>query len=232
MGTTILIVEDETNIVDILSFNLEREGYDTMEAYDGQTGLQLAREQNPDLILLDLMLPRMSGFDVCRQLREEGCSTPIIMLTAREEEADKVQGLELGADDYITKPFAMRELMARVKANLRRAHMPAPAVQESPNCLEFGRLSIDMEGAVVRKDGVALELSQREYDLIRFLAAQPGKVFSREALMEHVWNYAGYVGDVRGVDVAVRRLREKIEDDPANPVFIVTRRGLGYLFNV
>ena len=231
MGTTVLIVEDETNIVDILSFNLEREGYDTIEAYDGQTGLQLAREQNPDLILLDLMLPKMNGFDVCRRLREEGCSTPIIMLTAREEEADKVQGLELGADDYITKPFAMRELMARVKANIRRAHMPAAAVQESSGRLEFGRIAIDVEGAVVRKDGVALELSQREYDLICFLAAQPGKVFSREALMEHVWNYAGYVGDVRGVDVAVRRLREKLEDDPANPAFIVTRRGLGYLFN-
>ena len=231
MANTILIVEDETNIVDILSFNLEREGYNTIEAYDGQTGLQLAREQNPDLILLDLMLPKMNGFDVCRQLRADGCATPIIMLTAREEEADKVLGLELGADDYITKPFAVRELMARVKANIRRAQMPAATAQESSGRMTFGRIVIDMEGAMVQKDGVTLELSQREYDLIRFLAAQPGKVFSREALMEHVWNYAGYVGDVRGVDVAVRRLREKIEDDPANPVFIVTRRGLGYLFN-
>ena len=231
MEKTILIVEDETNIVDILSFNLEREGYNTIEAYDGQTGLQLAREQNPDLILLDLMLPRMNGFDVCRQLRADGSAIPIIMLTAREEEADKVLGLELGADDYITKPFAVRELMARVKANIRRARMPVAAAQENSARMVFGRIVIDTEGAMVQKDGVTLELSQREYDLIRFLAGQPGKVFSREALMEHVWNYAGYVGDVRGVDVAVRRLREKIEDDPANPAFIVTRRGLGYLFN-
>lgn len=230
MEKTILIVEDETNIVDILSFNLEREGYNTIEAYDGQTGLQLAREQNPDLILLDLMLPKMNGFDVCRQLRADGSAIPIIMLTAREEEADKVLGLELGADDYITKPFAMRELMARVKANIRRARMPAAAAEDTGGCMVLGRITIDPERAVVTKDGVPLELSQREYDLIRFLAAQPGKAFSREALMEHVWNYAGYVGDVRGVDVAVRRLREKIEDDPANPAFIVTRRGLGYLF--
>ena len=232
MEKTVLIVEDETNIVDILSFNLEREGYNTIEAYDGQTGLQLAREQNPDLILLDLMLPKMNGFDVCRQLRAEGSATPIIMLTAREEEADKVLGLELGADDYITKPFAIRELMARVKANIRRAQMPsAPTAEESAGRMVLGRITIDTERAVVEKDGTALDLTQREYDLIRFLAAQPGKAFSREALMENVWNYAGYVGDVRGVDVAVRRLREKLEDDPANPAFLVTRRGMGYLFN-
>ena len=233
MEKTVLIVEDETNIVDILSFNLERDGYNTIEAYDGQTGLQLAQEQNPDLILLDLMLPKMDGFEVCRRLRQEGCAIPIIMLTAREEEADKVMGLELGADDYITKPFAMRELLARVKANIRRAGMPVAApVDEAHSQLVLGRIAIDTERAVVTKDGAPLDLTQREYDLICFLAAQPGKAFSREALMEHVWNYAGYVGDVRGVDVAVRRLREKIEDDPANPTFIVTRRGLGYLFAV
>ena len=234
MGKTILIVEDEQNIVDILSFNLGREGYDTLEAYDGPTGLQLALEQNPDLILLDLMLPGMNGFDVCRKVRESGSSTPILMLTAREEEADKVLGLELGADDYITKPFAMRELMARVKANIRRVSMgPAPAPQpeaEPGKRLDLGRVVVDLDGATVYKDGAPLELTQREYDLIRFLASQPGKVFSREALMEHVWNYEGYVGDVRAVDVAVRRLREKIEDDPASPKFILTKRGMGYLF--
>ena len=227
-----LIVEDETNIVDILSFRLEREGYNTIEAYDGATGLQLAREQNPDLILLDLMLPQMDGFEVCRRLRADGSSVPIIMLTAREEEADKVMGLELGADDYITKPFAMRELLARVKANIRRAGMPVVAAEDLGNRLSLGRIAINTDRSVVTKDGTALELTQREYDLICFLAAQPGKAFSREELMEHVWNYAGYVGDVRGVDVAVRRLREKIEDDPANPTFIVTRRGMGYLFAV
>ena len=211
MGKTILIVEDEQNIVDILSFNLSREGYDTLEAYDGKTGLQLALEQNPDLILLDLMLPEMNGFDVCRKLREAGSSVPILMLTAREEETDKVLGLELGADDYITKPFAMRELMARVKANIRRVDMApaqsAPSAGETEKRLELGRVSIDLDGATVFKDRKPLDLTQREYELIRFLASQPGKVFSREALMEHVWNYEGYVGDVRAVDVAVRRLR-------------------------
>ena len=232
MGKTILIVEDEQNIVDILSFNLSREGYDTLEAYDGPTGLQLALEHDPDLILLDLMLPGMNGFDVCRKVRESGSTTPILMLTAREEEADKVLGLELGADDYITKPFAMRELMARVKANIRRAAMvpAAPAASEQADLPSGGRLVIDRAGAAVRKDGKVLDLTQREFDLICYLAAQPGTVFSREALMEHVWNYEGYVGDVRAVDVAVRRLREKIEDDPANPKFIVTKRGMGYLF--
>jgi len=230
----VLIVEDEQNIVDILSFNLSREGYDTLEAYDGATGLQLALEQDPDLILLDLMLPEMNGFDVCRQVRQAGRSTPILMLTAREEEADKVLGLELGADDYITKPFSMRELLARVKANIRRVGMDSAApVQESgekQNVSQVGRLTIDKEKATVFKDGRAVELTQREYDLICFLAAQPGKVYSREALMEHVWNYDGYVGDVRAVDVAVRRLREKVEDDPAAPKFIMTKRGMGYLF--
>ena len=232
MGKTILIVEDEQNIVDILSYNLGREGYDTLEAYDGPTGLQLALEQNPDLILLDLMLPGMNGFDVCSKVRQSGSSIPILMLTAREEEADKVLGLELGADDYITKPFSMRELLARVKANIRRVEMAPPAVppEAGSEVIRLGRVTIDREKAVVTKDGRPLELTQREYDLICYLAAQPGKVFSREALMEHVWNYEGYVGDVRAVDVAVRRLREKIEDDPASPKFIVTKRGMGYLF--
>ena len=233
MSKRVLIVEDEKNIVDILSFNLSREGYDTMEAMDGKTGLQLALEQDPDLILLDLMLPEMNGFDVCRNLREKGRTTPVIMLTAREEETDKVLGLELGADDYITKPFSMRELLARVKANIRRSDMVASAEMpaKAGNKLDLGRVVVDTDLLIVYKDGKALELSQREYELIKFLASQPGKVFSREALMEHVWNYDGYVGDVRAVDVAVRRLREKLEDDPASPTFIVTRRGLGYLFN-
>ncbi len=233
MGKTILIVEDEQNIVDILSFNLSREGYDTLEAYDGPTGLQLALENDPDLILLDLMLPGMNGFDVCRKIRESGSSIPILMLTAREEEADKVLGLELGADDYITKPFSMRELLARVKANIRRVAMAVPAAAPAPaaeGLVQRGRVTIDRDRATISKDGRALDLTQREYDLICYLAAQPGKVFSREALMEHVWNYEGYVGDVRAVDVAVRRLREKIEDDPASPRFIVTKRGMGYYF--
>ena len=229
MGKTVLIIEDEQNIVDILSFNLGREGYDTLEALDGPTGLQLALEQNPDLILLDLMLPGMDGFEVCRRIREAGSSVPIVMLTAREEEDDKVRGLELGADDYITKPFKNRELIARVKANIRRVDMtPAPAAPAASAApAGAGRVTVDEERATIYKDGRPMDLTQREYDLIRYLAARPGKVFSREALMEHVWNYEGYVGDVRAVDVAVRRLREKIEDDPAAPKFIVTKRGMG-----
>ncbi len=234
MSKRVLIVEDEKNIVDILRFNLNREGYETLEAYDGSTGLSLARSEQPDLILLDLMLPKMNGFDVCRSLREGGCSTPVIMLTAREEETDKVLGLELGADDYITKPFSMRELLARVKANIRRTEMLTAKSEARPaggQRLERGRISIDIDAMTAAKDGRPLDLTQREYELLKYLASQPGKVFSREALMEHVWNYEGYVGDVRAVDVAVRRLREKVEDDPAQPQFIITRRGLGYLFS-
>ena len=233
---TVLIVEDEKNIVDILRFNLQRAGYQTLEAYDGEDGLAQAVSANPDLILLDVMLPKKNGFDVCRALRDQGSSVPVIILTAREEEADKVLGLELGADDYITKPFSMRELLARVKANIRRVSMvpAAPKDMEADNGqrIDLGRIAVDGARATVYKDGKALDLTQREYDLIRYLAGQPGKVFSREALMEHVWNYEGYVGDVRAVDVAVRRLREKIEDDPAAPRFICTKRGMGYYFGI
>ena len=234
MGKSILIVEDEQNIVDILSFNLSREGYDTLEAYDGPTGLQLALEQDPDLILLDLMLPGMDGFEVCRQVRESGSSTPIIMLTAREEETDKVLGLELGADDYITKPFSMRELVARVGANIRRTAMAVPSgTSAAANAMPVsGDLSINTDSHQVFRAGKAIDLTQREYELLTFLASHPNKVYSRTDLMEQVWNY-GYVGDdVRTVDVTVRRLREKIEADPANPAYILTRRGAGYYFAV
>ena len=229
MDKRILIVEDEENIVDILAFNLKREGYETVEAMDGATGLELALEKDPDLILLDLMLPKMDGFEVCRRLREAGRTTPVIMLTAREEETDKVLGLELGADDYITKPFSMRELLARVKANIRRTSMAAGAAPARR--VDMERITVDTQAMMVYKDGKPLELTQREYELVKLLAGQKGQVFSREALMEQVWNYGGYVGDVRAVDVAVRRLREKIEDDPAEPQFIVTRRGAGYVFS-
>ena len=224
---TILIVEDEKNIVDILRFNLEREGYRTLEAYDGEAGLNLAVTKNPDLILLDVMLPKMIGFDVCRELRARGSNIPILLLTAREEEADKVLGLEIGADDYITKPFSMRELMARVKANMRRSALQAPAEEMETG----GGLVINTAAYQVTKAGKVIDLTQREYELLTFLASHPGKVYSRIDLMEQVWNY-GYVGDdVRTVDVAVRRLREKIEDDPANPGYILTRRGVGYYFS-
>ncbi|MBR2489965.1 MAG: response regulator transcription factor [Ruminiclostridium sp.] len=228
----VLIVEDEKNIVDILRFNLQKEGYATLEAYDGKAGLELALGENPDLILLDLMLPVMNGFEVCKTIRDKGLHTPVLIITARETEQDKILGLDLGADDYITKPFSIRELMARVKANIRRmAMVTQAAAQETPaNLLDLGRLVIDKGAGVVRKDGADLELTQREFDLLTYLAANAGNVFSRQELMERVWNYEGYVGDVRAVDVAVRRLREKVEDNPAQPRYIITRRGAGYLF--
>ena len=231
---TVLIVEDEKNIVDILRFNLQREGYQTLEAYDGEDGLEKARTQDPDLILLDVMLPKMNGFDVCRSLRTGGSSVPVIILTAREEEADKVFGLEIGADDYITKPFSMRELLARVSANIRRTAMnAAAAATASASAMPVaGDLAINTDSHQVFRGGRAIDLTQREYELLTFLASHPNKVYSRIDLMEQVWNY-GYVGDdVRTVDVTVRRLREKIETDPANPVFILTRRGAGYYFSV
>ena len=231
---TVLIVEDEKNIVDILRFNLQRSGYAILEAYDGEDGLRQALSANPDLILLDVMLPKMNGFDVCKALREKGSNVPVIILTAREEEADKVLGLEIGADDYITKPFSMRELIARVGANIRRTAMNAAASASAAETAMpvTGGLSINTDSHQVFRDGTPLELTTREYELLTFLASHPNKVYSRIDLMEQVWNY-GYVGDdVRTVDVTVRRLREKIEADPANPVFILTRRGAGYYFSV
>ena len=233
MGKKILVVEDERNIVDILTFNLSREGYDVLEALDGAAGLRLALDEDPDLILLDLMLPKMDGFEVCRTLREQGRATPIIMLTAREEETDKVLGLELGADDYITKPFSMRELLARVKSNIRRSDMIAKASGgRAGNRLDLGRVQVDTDAMIVYKDGGALDLTQREYELVKTLASCRGQAMSRESLMKQVWNFEGFVGDVRAVDVAIRRLREKLEDDPAEPKFIITRRGLGYAFGM
>ncbi len=228
---TVLIVEDEKNIVDILRFNLQREGYQTCEAYDGEDGLAKALSVNPDLILLDVMLPKMNGFDVCRRLRDKGDNVPVIILTAREEEADKVLGLEIGADDYITKPFSMRELIARVGANIRRTAMAAPVSAAATAMPVAGDLSINTDSHQVFRAGEAIDLTTREYELLTFLASHPNKVYSRIDLMEQVWNY-GYVGDdVRTVDVTVRRLREKIETDPANPVYILTRRGVGYYFS-
>ncbi|MBE7008303.1 MAG: response regulator transcription factor [Ruminococcaceae bacterium] len=227
----VLIVEDEKNIVDIIRFNLDREGYEVLEAYDGEAGLELARAEKPDLILLDVMMPKMMGFDVCRALRGEGDNVPIIILTAREEEEDKVLGLEIGADDYITKPFSMRELIARVRANIRRTAMSAPAASADEGMSAGGGLTINTDNLQVYKHGTPVDLTQREYELLTFLASHPDKVFSRVDLMEQVWNY-GYVGDdARTVDVTVRRLREKIEDDPGNPVYILTRRGVGYYYS-
>lgn len=230
---SVLIVEDEKNIVDILRFNLQRVGYHTLETYDGQDGLYKAESEAPDLVLLDVMLPKMNGFDVCKTLRNHGNNVPVIILTAREEESDKVLGLEIGADDYITKPFSMRELIARVDANIRRTNMgisaAVPAAVSTVMPVAEG-LSISKDSHQVFRDGKSVDLTQREYELLTFLASHPNKVYSRTSLMEQVWNY-GYVGDdARTVDVTVRRLREKIEKTPATPTYIRTRRGVGYYF--
>ena len=228
MGKKILIVDDEKNIVDILKFNLKKEGFDTIEAYDGEQALNLALSEKPDLILLDIMLPKMDGFTVCRKLRQT-METPILMLTAKEEEVDKVLGLELGADDYITKPFSPRELIARVKANLRRITLEEP-VKDKGNVIRCGNLAIDIDRYEVKRGDLVIELTLREFELVKFLALQQDQIFSRESLLGKVWGYE-YYGDVRTVDVTVRRLREKIEKDPSNPEYIMTKRGVGYYFN-
>ena len=226
----ILIVEDERAIVEILKFNLAREGYETLEALDGEAGLQLGLTGDPDLILLDVMMPKMNGFDICAKLRDAGSTVPIIMLTAREEETDKVFGLEAGADDYMTKPFSMRELLARVRANIRRRSLDLNARKSVGKLIEAKGLTIDPATFSVMRNGQAVDLTQKEYDLLLYLIQERGVVFSREDLMQKVWNY-DYYGDMRTVDVTVRRLREKIEDDPGKPTRILTRRGAGYYFS-
>jgi len=224
----VLIIEDEKSIADIIQFNLNKEGFETETAYDGKTGLEKALSAKPDLILLDVMLPVMDGFQVCKKVRESS-TVPIVMLTAKEEEVDKVLGLELGADDYITKPFGMRELIARIKANIRRTDL-MNSLQDAPaNVQVFGNLAIDLNRYEVRKDETPLELTLREFELLKYLAERENRVFSREQLLEEVWGYE-YYGDIRTVDVTVRRLREKLEDDSSNPAYIMTKRGIGYYF--
>lgn len=224
----ILIIEDETVISDIIKYNLEKEGFSTIVADDGLTGLEKARKEDPDLILLDLMLPKMDGFEVCRKIRETS-SVPIIMVTAKEEELDKVLGLELGADDYITKPFSIRELIARVRANIRRSDIIVKQTDVEKGSLVFGNLVINLDRYEATKNNVQLELTLREFELLKYLAEREGRVFSREQLLQEVWDYE-YYGDIRTVDVTVRRLREKLEDDSAKPKFIITKRGIGYYF--
>jgi len=226
MGKTILIVEDEQSIVDILSFNLTREGYDTLEALDGPTGLQLALEQNPVLVLLDLMLPGMSGFDVCRKIRQAGSMVPIVMLTAREEEDDKVLGLELGADDYLVKPFSPRELVARARALLRRVHADSEPQRE---VLEFGELTIDVSGHKVLVSGEEIDLTASEFKLLTTLSRYPGRVYSRMELVEKVLGY-DFEGYERTIDSHVKNLRAKIGDNPRSPKWLHTVHGVGYRF--
>ena len=231
MEKKILVVDDERPIVDILKINLQKENYMVFEAYDGEEAISKAQAINPDLILLDVMLPKLDGFSVCKKIREKS-SVPILMLTAREEEVDKVLGLELGADDYITKPFSIRELMARIKANMRRSSNAfADEEEKTVDKLEAGCFTLDFNRYELYKNGKLIDLTIREFDLIKFLASQPNKIFSRQSLLERVWDYE-YYGDVRTVDVTVRRVREKIEDDPSEPKYIMTKRGVGYYFQV
>ncbi|WP_373737629.1 response regulator YycF [Jeotgalibaca porci] len=224
----ILVVDDEKPISDIIRFNLEKEGYDVSTAFDGEEAVEQFEAVGPDLVLLDLMLPKMDGLEVCRQIRKTS-DVPIIMLTAKDSEIDKVLGLELGADDYITKPFSNRELAARVKANLRRVGSSAQAQPEEEvlNEIYVGALTIHEDAYVVSKRGEEIELTHREFELLHYLAKHLGQVMTREHLLQTVWGY-DYFGDVRTVDVTVRRLREKIEDTPSHPSWLITRRGVGY----
>jgi two-component system OmpR family response regulator len=222
----ILIVEDDRNLLDTLQYNLRKEGYNTVAAVDGAEALYIARREKPDLIILDIMLPKLSGFEVCRILRKE-MTIPILMLTAKTEEVDKIVGLEIGADDYMTKPFSVRELLARLGAMLRRADISKQQPAGEKRILRIGDLEVDIGRHQALYRGLRLSLTPKEYDLLAFLAANEGLVFSREQLLEKVWGY-DYAGDTRTVDVHIRWLRQKIESDPAKPEHLVTVRGTGY----
>lgn len=230
----ILVVDDEVSLQETLTYRLEKEGYQVVVAGDGLTALNLARSINPDLIILDVMLPGMDGFDVCRTLRQE-TNIPILMLTARDDEIDRVVGLEVGADDYLPKPFGMRELIARIKALLRRVRLMreeiGAATQEGnlPEILVFGNLEIDISRREVHLDKEVLPLKPKEYDLLTFMAQHKGRVLTREMILEHVWSW-GFIGDSRTVDVHIHWLREKIEPIPEKPERIITVRGAGYRF--
>ena len=232
----VLIVDDEQTIVDMLRYNLEKEGYKTLEANDGETAVAIALEQKPNLVLLDIMLPKMDGLTVCKRIRQT-LNIPILMISAKDEEIDKILGVELGADDYITKPFSVRELMARVKANLRKAEITAKTEGEpkeeskqeeaKTNTIVVGDLSLDLNRFEVKVRGEVIDLTLREFEVLKYLANQPGQVVTREVLLEKVWGYE-YYGDIRTVDVTVRRIREKIEKDTSNPKILITKRGVGY----
>ena len=232
VGSKVLVVEDDPTLLEVLQYNLDKEGYEVLTAADGSAGLEAARSNKPDLVILDVMLPKVDGYEVCRILRRE-MTVPILILTAKTEETDRVVGLEVGADDYVTKPFSMRELMARVRAMLRRTEMmkkeAASASGMSSSCFKTGEFEIDTARHRVSRGGAAVELSRMEFALLEFLARNQGQVFSRDHLLEKVWGY-DFAGDTRTVDVHVSWLRRKIEDDPAHPRHLVTVRGVGYKF--
>lgn len=232
----VLVVDDEQAIIDVLVYNLKKEGYETLEATDGISAVNMALEEKPDLMLLDIMLPKLDGLSVCKRVKNY-LNIPILMLTAKDAEIDKIVGLELGADDYITKPFSVRELMARVKANLRKneisnvkkEYIPEYETVETKkdNVIKVNDLELDLDRFEVRVRGEVIDLTLREFEVLKFLASQPGQVITRETLLEKVWGYE-YYGDIRTVDVTVRRIREKIEKDTSNPKILITKRGVGY----
>lgn len=227
----ILIVEDERNIAEIIEYNVQKQGYDTEIASDGEKGLALALSEGYDLILLDVMLPKMDGFEICRRVRQR-LDTPIIMLTAREEERDKILGLDLGADDYMTKPFSTAELISRIKANIRRysgdSVRPSGVAPENDEIIEIDELEINCTDTSVKKNGQEVSLSKQQYELLVFLARNRGKKYRQETLLKEVWGYDDFYGDLRTVDVTVTRLRKQIEDNPSEPKFIKNKRGMGY----
>lgn len=230
---TILVVDDEQPIIDILVYNLEKEGYNVIEANDGITAVDVALEKRPDLILLDIMLPKLDGLSVCKRIKNS-LNIPILMLTAKDGEIDKILGLELGADDYITKPFSVRELVARVKANLRKvdASLNSKTIDDKQekkkeSKISVGDLELDLDKFEVKVRGEVIDLTLREFEVLKFLASEPGQVVTRETLLEKVWGYE-YYGDIRTVDVTVRRIREKIEKDTSTPQILITKRGVGY----
>ncbi|MBR6051895.1 MAG: response regulator transcription factor [Clostridia bacterium] len=229
MQKKILIIEDEQKISQVLQVNLMMAGYECDAAYDGEDGLKKALEGNYDLILLDIMLPKMDGFEVCREIRKS-LDTPIIMVTAREDEIDKITGLDLGADDYVTKPFSVKILLARVKANIRRFSGEVVEAKSQPDkdIIIIRELEIDNKRFTAKKSGREIELSRKEYEVLLFLAMHRGEICSREELLEKVWGYDGFFGDMRTVDVTMARLRSKIEDNPAEPQYIITKRTKGY----
>lgn len=231
---TILVVDDEKNIRDLLVFNLQNEGYNTLEAEDGLQAVDIALKENPDLILLDVMLPKLDGKSVCKKLRYSlnMSNIPILMISAKDTETDKIVGLEIGADDYITKPFQIREVIARVKANLRKSELNAntetQVKDDKSDIIKVGDLTLDLKRVEVRVKDEVINLTKKEFDVLKYLASQPGQVVTREMLLRDVWEYEEYVGAIRTIDVTMNRIRDKIEKDKANPKILITKRGSGY----
>lgn len=234
---TILVVDDEKSIMELLVFNLQKEGYNTLEAYDGVTAVDMAINEKPDLILLDVMIPKLDGISVCKKIRYalNISNIPILMISAKDTESDKIVGLEMGADDYITKPFQIREVMARIKANLRKAElnanmdiMSSQKSEEKDDIIRVGDLILDLKKIEAKVKGEVINLTKKEFDVLKYLASQPGQVVTREMLLREVWEYEEYVGAIRTIDVTMNRIRDKIEKDKANPKILITKRGVGY----